>query len=70
MGADNPDNHYMNASISGAHEYVIHGHRGTVKYLAFATQSGHYGRGGGMPPLGRSLRTNSNSSPTGASSYT
>lgn len=53
MGADNPDNHYMNASISGAHEYVIRGHRGTVKYLAFATQSGHYGRGGGMPPTGQ-----------------
>jgi hypothetical protein len=53
MGADNPDNHYLNASVSGAHEYVIRGHRGTVKYLAFATQSGHYGRGGGMPPTGQ-----------------
>lgn len=52
MGADNPDNHYLNATISGAHEYVIHGHRGTVKYLAFATQAGHYGKGGGLPPTG------------------
>ncbi|MBL8679559.1 MAG: DUF1214 domain-containing protein [Myxococcales bacterium] len=53
MGADNPDNHYMNASVSGAYEYKIRGHRGTVKYLAFATQAGHYGRGGGMPPTGQ-----------------
>jgi hypothetical protein len=52
MGADNPDNHYMNATVSGAHEYKIRGNRGTVKYLAFATQAGHYGRGGGMPPTG------------------
>jgi hypothetical protein len=52
MGADNPDNYYMNASISGAHEYKITGTRGTVRYLALATQSGHYGRGGGLPPTG------------------
>src|SRR3954470_4747317 len=35
MGADNPDNHYLNAAISGAHEYRIVGHRGTVHYLSF-----------------------------------
>lgn len=52
MGADNPDNYYQNASISGAHRYRIVGNRGTVHYLAFGTQSGHYGRGGGMPPTG------------------
>ncbi len=52
MGADNPDNHYLNATVSGAHEYVIRGHRGSVKFLAFATQAGHYGRGGGLPPTG------------------
>jgi hypothetical protein len=53
MGADNPDNYYMNARISGAYDYRIRGHRGTVHYLAFATQAGHYGQGGGMPPTGR-----------------
>jgi hypothetical protein len=52
MGADNPDNHYQNATISGAHEYEISGNRGTVHYLAFGTQAGHYGQGGGLPPTG------------------
>lgn len=52
MGADNPDNFYQNASISGACEYRIRGNRGTVAYLSFATQAGHYGQGGGMPPTG------------------
>lgn len=52
MGSDNPDNHYQNASISGACEYRIVGNRGTVNYLAFGTQVGHYGQGRGMPPSG------------------
>src|SRR5262245_51968186 len=52
MGADNPDNYYQNASISGAHEYRIRGNRGTVRYLSFGTQAGHYGQGGGMPMTG------------------
>lgn len=28
------------------------GNRGTVNYLAFGTQAGHYGQGGGLPPTG------------------
>jgi hypothetical protein len=52
MGSDNPDNHYQNATISGQHEYRIRGHRGSVHYLAFGTQAGHYGQGGGLPPTG------------------
>lgn len=52
MGADNPDNHYLNASISGHHRYVIRGKRHTVHWLEFATQKGAYGQGGGMPPTG------------------
>jgi hypothetical protein len=52
MGADNPDNYYQNATISGAHEYRIIGNRGSVHYLAFGTQIGHYGQGRGMPPTG------------------
>ena len=52
MGADNPDNHYFNASISGEHEYRLHGRRGTVHFLHFATQKGNYGQGGAMPPTG------------------
>lgn len=49
MGSDNPDNYYMNAAISGDQEYRIRGNRGTVHYLSFGTQIGHYGKGAGMP---------------------
>ncbi len=52
MGADNPDNYYMNAAISGEHQYRIWGNRGSVHYLSFGTQIGHYGKGAGMPPSG------------------
>lgn len=52
MGADNPDNHYQTACISGAYDYRIIGKRNTVKYLGFGTQVGHYGQGGGLPPSG------------------
>lgn len=53
MGADNPDAAYFNAALSGAYTYRITGHRGTVRFLSFATQIGHYGRGNGMPPTGQ-----------------
>ncbi|RLU04228.1 MAG: DUF1214 domain-containing protein [Ketobacter sp.] len=52
MGADNPDNFYQTACISGEYDYRITGTRNTVKYLGFGTQIGHYGQGGGMPPSG------------------
>jgi hypothetical protein len=52
MGADNPDNWYENAPIHGKYEYRLRGTRGTVPYLSFATQVGHYGQGRGMPPAG------------------
>jgi hypothetical protein len=52
MGADNPDNFYQTACISGAYEYRIQGRRNSVKYLGFGTQIGHYGQGGGLPPSG------------------
>jgi hypothetical protein len=39
IGADNPDNYYQHATISGQHEYRITGTRGTIHYLDFATQS-------------------------------
>ena len=40
IGADNPDNYYQHATISGAYEYRITGTRNTIHYLDFATQSG------------------------------
>ena len=52
MGADNPDNYYQTACISGQYDYRIIGKRNTVKYLGFGTQIGHYGQGGGLPPSG------------------
>jgi hypothetical protein len=52
MGADNPDNCYLNATISGRYDYRLNGTRGTVHALTFSTQMGGYGQGGGLPPSG------------------
>ncbi len=52
MGADNPDNYYFNAQISGEHEYKITGKRNTVHYIGFFTQNGNYGTTGGLAPCG------------------
>jgi hypothetical protein len=52
MGADNPDNYYFNAQISGKYEYRITGKRNTVHYLGFFTQNGNYGTTGGLSPCG------------------
>ncbi len=46
IGADNPDNYYQSAAISGRHEYRIHGNRGTIHYLGFGTYAGSYGSSG------------------------
>ena len=48
IGSDNPDNLYENATIDGSLEYVVRGSRGTVAYLGFGTQSGQYGKAGGL----------------------
>lgn len=45
IGADNPDNHYQSASISGRYDYRLRGRRGTVNYLGFGAYSGNYGQG-------------------------
>ncbi|MEL4457140.1 DUF1214 domain-containing protein [Lutimonas vermicola] len=52
MGADNPDNYYFNAQISGAFEYRIRGKRNTAHYIGFFTQNGSYGTTGGLSPCG------------------
>lgn len=52
LGADNPDNFYQTASISGEFDYRLWGNRNTVKYLSFGTQKGNYGESGGLPPTG------------------
>lgn len=50
LGADNPDNHYANAQISGEYEYRVTGNRNSVFYLGFFTQDGSYGTTGGLSP--------------------
>ncbi len=52
MGADNPDNYYQYATISGEYEYRLHGTRGTINYLGFGTYKGNYGIGGGTGETG------------------
>ncbi len=52
LGADNPDNYYQNAQISGDYEYRITGKRNTVHYLGLFTQNGDYGSTGGFAPCG------------------
>jgi hypothetical protein len=52
IGADNPDNYYQSAAISGEYEYRITGTRGTVHYLGFGTYAGNYGSGGRMGQSG------------------
>jgi hypothetical protein len=42
LGADNPDNFYVSARISGRHRYRVWGKRGTAFYLGFATQLADY----------------------------
>ncbi len=53
MGADNPDNYYMNAQISGTYEYKILGKRNTIDHISFYTQNGNYGTTGGLAPCGK-----------------
>jgi hypothetical protein len=53
MGADNPDNIYLNAQISGQYEYRITGKRNTIDYIGFFTQNGNYGSTGGLAPCGK-----------------
>jgi hypothetical protein len=52
IGADNPDNLYLNASVDGRLEYLVTGSRGTVHYLGFSTKAGGYGTTGGLAPTG------------------
>lgn len=53
MGADNPDNIYLNAQISGQYEYRIRGKRNTIDYVGFFTQNGNYGSTGSLAPCGK-----------------
>lgn len=52
IGADNPDNIYMNASISGERRYRITGKRGGVPILSFGTKANRYAVDGTMASTG------------------
>ena len=52
IGADNPDNYYQNATISGEHTYRISGYRATVPILSFATKANRYAINGTMASTG------------------
>jgi hypothetical protein len=52
IGADNPDNYYQSAAVSGEHEYRIRGQRGTIHYLGLGTYMGRYGKAGRMGQSG------------------
>lgn len=52
IGADNPDNYYQNATISGAQVYRIFGNRGSVPIFSFATKANRYAINGTMASTG------------------
>lgn len=52
IGADNPDNRYLNATVRGDATYRITGTRGTVPYLSFATKANRLGIDGTMASTG------------------
>ena len=65
LGADNPDNRYLNAQISGKYEYRITGKRNTIHYVGFFTQNGSYGTTGGLSPCGVLEHFDLNTDPDG-----
>ena len=52
MGADNPDNYYLNAQIDGNNDYVIWGNRNNIFYFGVFSQNGNYATTGGLAPCG------------------
>jgi hypothetical protein len=52
IGADNPDNIYMNATVSGGRRYRIRGQRGSVPILSFGTKANRYAVDGTMASTG------------------
>ena len=52
IGADNPDNLYLNATITGDREYRLRGARGSVPYLSFGTKANRYATEGTMVSTG------------------
>ena len=52
IGADNPDNIYLNANIDGEQAYKIYGNIGELDYLSFGIKENRYSEDGTMISLG------------------
>jgi hypothetical protein len=52
IGADNPDNIYLNATVAPDRTYHLRGRRGTVPYLSFGTKANRYALDGTMASTG------------------
>lgn len=52
IGADNPDNIYLNSVVAGDRTYRITGNRGTVPYLSFGSKANRYEIDGTMASTG------------------
>jgi hypothetical protein len=52
MGADNPDNVYLSATIRGDRDYRITGHRGTISYFSIGSKANRYAKDGTMASTG------------------
>ena len=52
IGADNPDNIYLNANIDGRQSYEIYGNIGESNYLSFGLKENRYSKDGTMISLG------------------
>jgi len=52
IGADNPDNIYQQAVVSGDRDYRIWGKRGTVPYLSIGSKANRYATDGSMASTG------------------
>ena len=51
-GGDDPDKYLQKCAVSGAHDYLIRGRRGSVQSVSFLTQGSSFGDGGTMLPTG------------------
>jgi hypothetical protein len=52
IGADNPDNVYHSAPVSGRNDYVITGTRGTIALTTFGSKANRYAKDGTMASTG------------------
>ena len=52
IGADNPDNIYLNANIDGNQLYEVYGNIGESNYLSFGLKENRYSKDGTMVSLG------------------